>query len=277
MFGVFDTEMFAINNATKFTEIELSTLLRIVGVDKGKWVTSLITPDKKELTSQMDLKLYIAKSGAVIDANIINFSLPKKIAKIDKNLEKLLAKSDVEMKQVEVDKTDASLETDCCEENKEEEEEMEEEVDKGQTEKEKKDKKEKKVKREMKKLGFCDEQKISIRRETKIPLKYRLDDPVTSPTVKKVKPVKTPNKALQDFELEQKDKFAEDAKIESWKDPETTLPTGPSFVAVKSVPPPPPPPTSPFESSMSSAPDLLSIGVGTFAIDQETAKRKFSV
>lgn len=44
----------------------------------------LITPDQKMLKSPSDLKLYIAKSGAIIDSNIVNFSLPKKTAKVDK-------------------------------------------------------------------------------------------------------------------------------------------------------------------------------------------------
>jgi hypothetical protein len=51
----------------------------------------LITPDQKMLKSASDLKLYIAKSGAVIDANIVNFSLPKKTAKVDKALQKRAA------------------------------------------------------------------------------------------------------------------------------------------------------------------------------------------
>ncbi len=50
----------------------------------GKWDVFLITPDQKMLKSPSDLKLYIAKSGAVIDSNIINFSLPKKTAKATK-------------------------------------------------------------------------------------------------------------------------------------------------------------------------------------------------
>ena len=42
----------------------------------------LITPDQKILRTPTDLKLYIAKSGAVIDSNIVNFALPKKTAKV---------------------------------------------------------------------------------------------------------------------------------------------------------------------------------------------------
>ena len=42
----------------------------------------MITPDKKILRNPSDLKLYIAKSGAVVDSNIVNFALPKKTAKV---------------------------------------------------------------------------------------------------------------------------------------------------------------------------------------------------
>ena len=45
---------------------------------------SLITPDQKILRTPSDLKLYIAKSGAVVDSNIVNFALPKKTAKVTK-------------------------------------------------------------------------------------------------------------------------------------------------------------------------------------------------
>ena len=43
---------------------------------------SLITPDRTILRNPSDLELYIAKSGAVVDFNIVNFVLPKKIAKV---------------------------------------------------------------------------------------------------------------------------------------------------------------------------------------------------
>jgi hypothetical protein len=58
------------------------------GDQKGRWDMYLITPDQKILKSANDLKLYIAKSGAIIDSNIVNFSLPKKTAKVDKALQK---------------------------------------------------------------------------------------------------------------------------------------------------------------------------------------------
>ena len=53
---------------------------------RGKWDTFLLTPDQRTLKNPLELKLYIAKSGAVIDANIVNFSMPKRTAKIDKQL-----------------------------------------------------------------------------------------------------------------------------------------------------------------------------------------------
>ena len=46
----------------------------------------MITPDQKILKTPSDLKLYIAKSGAVVDSNLVNFSLPKRTAKVDKML-----------------------------------------------------------------------------------------------------------------------------------------------------------------------------------------------
>ena len=49
---------------------------------RGKWEMFLITPDQKILRTPSDLKLYIAKSGSVIDSNIVNFALPKKTAKV---------------------------------------------------------------------------------------------------------------------------------------------------------------------------------------------------
>ena len=44
----------------------------------------LITPDQQELRSATELKVYTAKSGAVIDSNLVNFALPKKTAKVDR-------------------------------------------------------------------------------------------------------------------------------------------------------------------------------------------------
>ena len=52
----------------------------------GRWEMFLITPDQKILRTPTDLKLYIAKSGAVVDSNIVNFALPKKTAKVCKIL-----------------------------------------------------------------------------------------------------------------------------------------------------------------------------------------------
>jgi hypothetical protein len=60
-----------------------------LGELRGKWEMFLITPDQKILRNPKDLKLYIAKSGAVIDSNIVNFALPKKTAKVRNKNSKL--------------------------------------------------------------------------------------------------------------------------------------------------------------------------------------------
>ena len=65
----------------------------LTGEQKGRWAVFLITPDQRMIKTEKQLKLYIGKSGAVIDANIVNFSLPKKTAKVDKALQKKLNKS----------------------------------------------------------------------------------------------------------------------------------------------------------------------------------------
>ena len=44
----------------------------------GKWVVYLLSPDTKILKNKNDLNIYIAKNAAIVDSNIINFSLPKK-------------------------------------------------------------------------------------------------------------------------------------------------------------------------------------------------------
>ena len=68
---------------------------RLTGIAKGKWETYLITPDQKILKTPIDLKLYIAKSGAVVDSNLVNFSLPKRTAKVDKMLNNKKSKQEV--------------------------------------------------------------------------------------------------------------------------------------------------------------------------------------
>jgi len=270
-------------------------LIFLPGANKGKWITSLITPDKKELTSQKDLKLYIAKSGAVIDANIVNFSLPKKIAKIDKNLEKLLAKSE-ELKQPVVK---PSSETEVEKVKDGVVESQPEDGDKSlsnadidldvSVDKESNEQTEKKVKREMKKLGISNnEPGIELaspgRRESKLPMKYRLDDPVTNPPAKKPRVAKASknaaDKSLNDSAVSEasEEKMDLDAPEPVTAAPvQETVTPGPSFVAVKSVPPPPSSPRAGFEPSYESSTSLKTLptlGVGTFAIDEETAKSK---
>jgi hypothetical protein len=240
---------------------------------KGKWEMFLITPDNKILSSQTELKLYIAKSGAVIDSNIVNFALPKKTAKVDKTIGKLLAKSALEQHKEEAPAVEEKAIEDGEEtEEKEEVEEVEE------TSEERKERTEKKVKREWKKLGMkSGSEKLPTtenrKRETKVPLKYRLDDELTSNTTPAKKPkvpkiVKTPKVVDEELPVPETPVDKTPEKVESTP--------GPSFVAVKSVPPPP---SSPLplvlENSTSSRVNLLSsIGVGTFSIDEDTAKSK---
>jgi len=248
---------------------------------KGKWEMFLITPDNKILHSQTELKLYIAKSGAVIDSNIVNFALPKKTAKVDKTLGKLLAKSALEQQKNEslaVEEKEGE-ERKKAEEKEEDVEEVEENLE------ERKERTEKKVKREWKKLGMkSGSEKLPItenrKRETKVPLKYRMDDELTSNTTpakkaKVPKIVKTPK--VVDEELP-----VPDTPVDKTPEKVEAAPTGPSFVAVKSVPPPPSSPLPPvLESSTSNVASrvnlLSSIGVGTFSIDEDTAKSKFTV
>ena len=68
---------------------------RLSGISKGKWEVFLITPDQRILRTPGDLKLYIAKSGAIVDSNLVNFSLPKKTVKTDKLLSAKKAKEEM--------------------------------------------------------------------------------------------------------------------------------------------------------------------------------------
>ena len=76
---------------------------RLTGIAKGKWETYLITPDQKILKTPSDLKLYIAKSGSVIDSNLVNFSLPKRTAKVDKMLSNSQKKKQVTKPEMEIE------------------------------------------------------------------------------------------------------------------------------------------------------------------------------
>merc|ERR1712051_424536 len=76
---------------------------RLTGIAKGKWETYLITPDQKILKNPGDLKLYIAKSGAVVDSNLVNFSLPKRTAKVDKMLSNSQKKKQATKQEMEID------------------------------------------------------------------------------------------------------------------------------------------------------------------------------
>lgn len=74
---------------------------------RGKWDTFLLTPDQRTLKNPLELKLYIAKSGAVIDANLVNFSMPKRTAKIDKQL--LRKEVDTSVKLIDVETVSPSV------------------------------------------------------------------------------------------------------------------------------------------------------------------------
>merc|ERR1719232_2435035 len=43
----------------------------------GTWDVFLLSPDLKILRNARELKIYVAKTGSIIDSNIINFSIPK--------------------------------------------------------------------------------------------------------------------------------------------------------------------------------------------------------
>ena len=78
-------------------------LINYFGIAKGKWETYLITPDQKILKNPGDLKLYIAKSGSIVDSNLVNFSLPKRTAKVDKMLSNSQKKKLATKPEMEID------------------------------------------------------------------------------------------------------------------------------------------------------------------------------
>jgi hypothetical protein len=51
---------------------------RVKGSLTGKWDVYLITPDRQVLRSSKQLKVLTAKTGAVIDSNVVNFNLPQR-------------------------------------------------------------------------------------------------------------------------------------------------------------------------------------------------------
>merc|ERR1711874_606683 len=54
------------------------------GERRGHWDIYLISPDKKIIRTAKDLKIFVAKTGAVIDENSVNFGLPKETSEADK-------------------------------------------------------------------------------------------------------------------------------------------------------------------------------------------------
>lgn len=193
---------------------------------------------------------YVAKSGAVIDANIVNFSLPKKTAKVEKMMQKKAAKPSTFTKELkklghEVPSTSKASTAATL----------------------------------MKGVTFPK----SSRRETKIPLKYRMDGDFSSDgrsfssasntpakpaaTAATTKTTKQPvKKALEEEEepvVIDEDETSQQSKLRNDAD---------VMVAVKSraLPAAPLSPIKPVSTSTGT--ELTSLGVGTFSIDIETAK-----
>ena len=203
---------------------------------------------------------YVAKSGAVIDANIINFSLPKKTAKVEKMLQKKAAtkRSPPSKKPIE---NDGEIEASSS--------------------------------KELKKLGHDLPQNPSLcgvtfpkssRRETKVPLKYRMDGEFGSAastsaattTPAKPKPVqKKPEPKDEVAEREEKEEEKEDNTS-----PQSKLRTDAEvMVAVKSTVPVVVPSTSVTEQLIETSANAHQaldqsrvIGVGTFSVDVESSK-----
>ena len=62
----------------------------------GTWQVFLLSPDHRILRSVRELKIYVAKTGAIIDSNIINFSLPQVTGAMESELTTLGGKSEAE-------------------------------------------------------------------------------------------------------------------------------------------------------------------------------------
>lgn len=219
---------------------------RLCGVQKGKWDMYLITPDQKLLRSQTELKLYIAKSGAVIDSNIVNYALPKKTAKVDKFLQ-------AKLKVAEPTKVSAPTR-----------------VDNAGDKKTPQPKKETTTPRKYSKTGMITLPKSSRSRETKVPLKYRTEEDEPP----KITPIKKAKKA--DVVVEE----AEEAEAEVEIETSSPALSDSSFNLAPELPPEELRAAIAAESSMvavKSEPkrksqNLSGLGVGTFSIDEDTAK-----
>ncbi len=217
---------------------------KLSGPQTGRWDMFLITPDQKILKSAGDLKLYIAKSGAVIDSNIVNFSLPKKTAKVDKALQKKRRMSDSNKPSDAV--ADKVIKT--------------EPVDHDDAEVERPKKSGVRERRSVDPMAALPK---SRRRETKVPLKYIQD--LGSFNTKKRLPAPTPEKdkpndndddvtPAEAEEVEEEPRGASDEDDDENDDAEAGTTTS--------------------GLNPDDGPEL--IGVGTFSIDKESVRGRFS-
>ena len=53
---------------------------------RGGWAVYLLTPELSVVRTRAELELYVARTGAVIDSNTVNFSPPQQTALMDAEL-----------------------------------------------------------------------------------------------------------------------------------------------------------------------------------------------
>ena len=212
----------------------------LAGEQKGRWVVFLITPDQRMIRTEKQLKLYIGKSGAVIDANIVNFSLPKKTAKVDKALQKKLSKNK---------STTSVLDEVIVKTEPVDADEQQEQLHADQREKQAPAPDH----RQSPPIDPMAALPRSRRRETKVPLKYRHDlgdfNKKTTPAKEKTAAVSPPFKPIENG-LEQDGGGPVDGCGPGEKEP-----------GAKKSPP------------LAARPSGL-IGVGTFSIDEQSVRGK---
>ncbi len=227
---------------------------RLEGEQRGKWDTFLITPDQKMLKSPGDLKLYIAKSGAVVDSNIVNFSLPKKTAKVDKALSqqqqlKSEEPSPVKLATATPAESPAKISMPGIKIHSP-------------------------VSREMRRLGFDDgtpdgrnttsmELPRTARRETKVPAKFRDYSPVGR---NKAKESKKKDKTECDDDEGMEVDVEEGGGSNSNSSSQRSSPTPPPSLKKEKVA---------AKKGVKAAP--TTIGVGTFSIDKDAVRGKLVV
>ncbi len=240
---------------------------RLTGSRKGMWDMYLITPDQSLLKNPTELKLYIAKSGSVIDSNIVNFSLPKKTAKVDKALKlKSLIALAASKEKSEIAK-DATASEPAGEAS---------------------DKKQPKSgtstpgsagartpRKCSKKILVLPK---SSRREVKVPLKYREEGEAKSEQ-KSTKSPKSKNKKKAEDPIEveaAQDEMFEEIDVEVGGDQEDVIEQQEKDLAVDDLDAIAREAASVAVKSAPSFQKLSSLGVGTFSIDEETARGKDS-